>query len=294
MVNKEAFLIANKAEISYKPDIAIKFYSIIEKNGAGKPAIYWIIANLYNDVSDYSNAIVYYEKYISHPDAKDYLIASYLKLSYLYYTKKNKMKSKEYLRKAEEKVETTDEKYYISFYSGLMFYDEKKYDVAIERFKEALDIYPDDTKTLFFISICYYEKENNKKAIEFLERAYKIKENDPEVNNLLAYIYANEKIKLEEAHRLVDNALTYKPEYIAYLDTKAWIYYNSGDYEKSFEIFNRLEREITLSNENTPGFDEIFFHLSKIYRKMGDENTSKKYIEKIRKNFPKSKWLKKK
>ncbi|MGC8764827.1 MAG: tetratricopeptide repeat protein [Brevinematia bacterium] len=293
MANKEAFLIAGKAELSYKPEMAIRFYRVIEKNDAGKPAIYWIIANLYNDISDYSDAIAYYEKYISHPEAKDYVVASYLKLSYLYYTRKEKSKSRQYLTKAEELAKTDDEKYYINFYSGLMLYDEKKYKMAIEKFKESLKIYPEDLKTLFFIGVCYYETEENKKAIEFLERAVKIQENDPEVNNLLAYIYANEKIKFEEALRLVDNALTYKPDNIAYLDTKAWIYYNRGEFEKSFEIFNRVERSIAATNESTPGFDEIFFHLSKIYDKMGNESTSKKYIEKIKKNFPKSKWLKK-
>lgn len=290
MANKEAFLIAKKAEMSGKLEIAIKYYEYIEKNNTGKPSIYWIIANLYNDIKDYKKAIEYYTKYISDPEAKDYISMSYMKLSYIYHQQKDYNKSKEYLKKAQETAESDDEKQMINFYAGLIYYNEKKYNEAIKEFEKVLTFSSEDPKTLFFIGASYFEMKNNKKAIEYLEKAYQIKDNDPEINNLLAYVYSIEKIKLEEAHKIVDKALIIKPDNIAYLDTKGWIYYNQEDYKKSFEVFNKVEAIINSTNENTIGFDEIYYHLSKIYEKMGNKKEAQKYIEKIKKNFPDSKW----
>ncbi len=294
MENREAFLLGNKAEMSQKPELAIKFYKVIEKNNAGKPAIYWVIATLEYEIKNYDEAKKYFELYTSSEDAKDYLVDSYIKLSYIYHQKKDKTKSKEYIEKASSIATRSSEKYLVRFHSGLINYDNKKYDLAIKEFEEALELMPLDTKSLFFIGVSYYEKNNNKKAIEYLERALKLKENDPEINNLLAYVYSIEKVNLDKAHSLVDKALIIKPDYLPYLDTKGWIYYNQGEFQKSFEIFNKVESLVNNTNENSAGFDEIYFHLSKIYEKMGNKKESQKYIEKIKKNFPDSKWIPKK
>ncbi|MCX7820404.1 MAG: tetratricopeptide repeat protein [Brevinematales bacterium] len=290
MQNKEAFLLGNKAEISEKLELAIKFYKVIEKNNAGKPTIYWVIGTLCYEIKNYDEAKKYFELYTSSEEATDYLVDSYIKLSYIYHLKKEKEKSQEYISKANGIARKANEKYLVLFHSGLINYDNKKYDMAIKNFEDALEFMPLDTKSLFFIGVSYYEKNDNKKSIEYLERALKLKENDPEINNLLAYVYSIEKINLDKAHNLVDKALIIKPDYLPYLDTKGWIYYNEGNFQKSFEIFNKVETLVTTTNEDSAGFDEIYYHLSKIYEKMGNKKESQKYIEKIKKNFPESKW----
>ncbi len=294
MVNKEAFLLANKAELVEQIDIAINFYSIIEKNGGGVPVIYWIIGGLYYHKKDDNNAIKYLEKYISEPDANDYLVDSYIKLSYLYYQKTNNIKSDAYLKLAERKAIKEQEKYLVYFYKGLIEYDKKQYSKSIENFSNALNLIENDTKSMFFIAASLHEKKENKKAIEYLEKARKIRLYDPEINNFLAYLYSVEKTNFKDAHRLIDDALNIKPDYLPYLDTKGWIYYNEGEYEKSFEIFNKVETLIKETNENTKGFDEIYYHLSKIYEKMGNKKEAANYMEKIKKNFPASKWIEQK
>ncbi len=245
------------------------------------------------EIKNYDEAKKYFELYISSEEAQEYLVDSYLKLSYIHHQRKDHKKSKEYIEKANNIAKKTTENYLVRFYSGIINYDNKKYDTAIKEFEEALNLMPLDTKSLFFIGVSYYEKNDNKKAIEYLEKALKIEKNDPEINNLLAYVYSLEKINFELAHNLVDKALMIKPDSLPYLDTKGWIYYNQGDFQKSFEIFNKVETLVNTTNEDSQGFDEIYFHLSKIYEKMGNKKESQKYIEKIKKNFPDSKWLKK-
>jgi tetratricopeptide (TPR) repeat protein len=293
MANKEALLLGEKAEISRKIDIAIEFYTYIEKNKGGIPLIYWVIGNLYEEKKDYTNSIKYYEKYISFDnksEIKENLIAAYLKLAYVNYQTGKKEKSKYYLKKAEENVKNNDELYYVYFYKGLMMFDEKAYDRAIDFFKKALELSKNEAKLYFFIGASFFEKDDRMSAIEYLEKAFSIEPSDPEINNLLAYSYALEKKNFDRAMELVESALTVKPENIAYLDTKGWIYYQRGEYEKAFEVFNRVETLIQKTNEGTAGFDEIYFHLAKIYEEMGNEKEARNYKEKIRKYFPKSKW----
>jgi len=293
MANKEALLLGEKAEISRKIDIAIEFYTYLEKNKGGIPLIYWVIGNLYEEKKDYTNSIKYYEKYISFDnksEIKENLIAAYLKLAYVNYQTGKKEKSKYYLKKAEENVKNNDELYYVYFYKGLMMFDEKDYDRAIDFFKKALELSKNEAKLYFFIGASFFEKDDRMSAIEYLEKAFSIEPSDPEINNLLAYSYALEKKNFDRAMELVESALTVKPENIAYLDTKGWIYYQRGEYEKAFEVFNRVETLIQKTNEGTAGFDEIYFHLAKIYEEMGNEKEARNYKEKIRKYFPKSKW----
>jgi len=293
MANKEALLLGEKAEISRKIDIAIEFYTYLEKNKGGIPLIYWVIGNLYEEKKDYTNSIKYYEKYISFDnksEIKENLIAAYLKLAYVNYQTGKKEKSKYYLKKAEENVKNNDELYYVYFYKGLMMFDEKAYDRAIDFFKKALELSKNEAKLYFFIGASFFEKDDRMSAIEYLEKAFSIEPSDPEINNLLAYSYALEKKNFDRAMELVESALTVKPENIAYLDTKGWIYYQRGEYEKAFEVFNRVETLIQKTNEGTAGFDEIYFHLAKIYEEMGNEKEARNYKEKIRKYFPKSKW----
>jgi len=293
MANKEALLLGEKAEISRKIDIAIEFYTYIEKNKGALPLIYWVIGNLYEEKKEYTNSIKYYEKYISFDnksEIKENLIAAYLKLAYVNYQTGKKEKSKYYLKKAEENVKNNDELYYVYFYKGLMMFDEKAYDRAIDFFKKALELSKNEAKLYFFIGASFFEKDDRMSAIEYLEKASSIEPSDPEINNLLAYSYALEKKNFDRAMELVESALTVKPENIAYLDTKGWIYYQRGEYEKAFEVFNRVETLIQKTNEGTAGFDEIYFHLAKIYEEMGNEKEAQNYKEKIRKYFPKSKW----
>jgi tetratricopeptide (TPR) repeat protein len=293
MANKEALLLGEKAEISRKIDIAIEFYTYLEKNKGGIPLIYWVIGNIYEEKKDYTNSIKYYEKYISFDnksEIKENLIAAYLKLAYVNYQTGKKQKSKYYLKKAEENVKNNDELYYVYFYKGLMMFDEKAYDRAIDFFKKALELSKNEAKLYFFIGASFFEKDDRMSAIEYLEKAFSIEPSDPEINNLLAYSYALEKKNFDRAMELVESALTVKPENIAYLDTKGWIYYQRGEYEKAFEVFNRVETLIQKTNEGTAGFDEIYFHLAKIYEEMGNEKEARNYKEKIRKYFPKSKW----
>lgn len=290
MLNKEALLISEKAKVSGKIDMAIDYCKIIEKNNGGIPLIYWMIGDLYNDKDDLTNALKYYQKYVSHPKSKENLVIANLKIAYIYYQRNEKKKAMEYLRVAEEKSGKNEERYLIHFYKGLMLFEERKLDEAIKEFEKASRISKNDAKLYFFVGASYFEKSDRKEAIKYLEKALLIDENDPEINNLLAYSYALEKINLDKALRLIDNALSYKPDNLAYLDTKGWIYYQLENYEKSFEIFNRVEVIIQNTNENLKGFDEIYYHLSKIYEKMGNTKESKRYRKKISELFPESKW----
>ena len=62
--------------------------------------------------------------------------------------------------------------------------------------------------------------------------------------NELAWLYAEENIKLDEALQLVDRALSEEPENTVYLDTKAEVLLKMGYYEESKNL-----RDIILKHQ---------------------------------------------
>jgi Flp pilus assembly protein TadD len=62
-----------------------------------------------------------------------------------------------------------------------------------------------------------------------METAYEVNKDDVWILNDLATTYAEQNLKLEEALKLADRALTSQPENSFFLDTKAWILFKMGE-----------------------------------------------------------------
>jgi tetratricopeptide (TPR) repeat protein len=87
--------------------------------------------------------------------------------------------------------------------------------------------------------------------------------------NALSYVYAEDNVNIDEAYRLVQNALKIDPENPAYLDTLGWVYYRKGMYNESLRELSRAE---ALMVDPT-----IYSHLAEVYTKLNQPEMAKKY-----------------
>ncbi|MDQ6957306.1 MAG: tetratricopeptide repeat protein, partial [Mariprofundaceae bacterium] len=87
------------------------------------------------------------------------------------------------------------------------------------------------------------------KRYEDIERALKsLLDNNPEhadALNFLAYTYAEQGIKLDEAKNYIQRALAQKTNDGYYLDTLAWIYYKNGEYNNAISTQQKALKTVT-------------------------------------------------
>ncbi len=88
----------------------------------------------------------------------------------------------------------------------------------------------------YFMYQMQYANLDSSTKEEFLLASIKLHPDHAESYNDLAWLYTEENKNLEEALRLIDQALTFQPENFAFWDTKAEVLYKMGRIKEAIEI----------------------------------------------------------
>ena len=154
-------------------------------------------------------------------------------------------------------------------YLGQLYYSQKKYKKAILQFEIMLSIDKDNTDVMFLLGSLYLETGERLKAIDVFFKAVQYDPRDDTCLNSLAYSYAEEGIKLEEARELAERALEISPDNGAYLDSLGWIYYKKGMYQDAVKYLQKADRLLK---------DPVIYdHLGDVYLGLGNKEEAKKY-----------------
>lgn len=97
---------------------------------------------------------------------------------------------------------------------------------------------------------------------------------DPLVLNNLAYTYAVQNVKLDEAFRMSSAALKADPGNAAFLDTMAWVLYRQKKYKEAADV---IEKAIAAFGEDIHEGLEALEHAGDIYFALGDNIQAKLY-----------------
>ncbi len=73
-----------------------------------------------------------------------------------------------------------------------------------------------------------------------LAKAYEIDPDDISLANNLAYVYTDMGVKLDQAERLIRQALQGAPREIAFRDTLAWVLYKRGKFAEAGRVFQQM------------------------------------------------------
>ncbi len=103
-----------------------------------------------------------------------------------------------------------------------------QYDRALDRLNIYVPTDSDDEQLLMMRSACLSELGRNDEALADIEAAHRIDPSDPTLNNNLGYILAEAGIRLDQAERLVRQALTDQPKQVSFQDSLAWVFYKQG------------------------------------------------------------------
>jgi tetratricopeptide (TPR) repeat protein len=102
--------------------------------------------------------------------------------------------------------------------------------------------------------------------------------------NYVGYTYAEKNERLEYALQLIDKALLIDPGNAYYIDSRGWVYYQMGEYEKALID---LERATSIVEDAV-----ILEHLGDVYMKLEKPKKARQAYEKALKYEPDSKGLK--
>ncbi len=99
-------------------------------------------------------------------------------------------------------------------------------------------------------------------------------ENAAQARNYLGFMWIDRGIRLEEAGKLIGQAVAAEPENGAFIDSLGWYYYKIGDYDKALRELLRAEKRIT-------GGDAVVYdHIGDTYARKGDTAQALVYWEK--------------
>lgn len=155
---------------------------------------------------------------------------------------------------------------------GQFYFQQRKFDKALEQFKLILGKDPKNKTAKLFLGLVYDEKNLRPQAIKEFKEILAIEPDNADALNALGYLYAESGENLDEAQNLILKALKQEPKNGAYVDSLGWVYFKKGDFKKARE---KLEEAIFLIEDPV-----IFDHLGDTYFKLGDKNKAQEVWQK--------------
>lgn len=179
------------------------------------------------------------------------------------------------------------------FYLGIAYYQEEKYQLALDTYKEGLNIIPEKNlgmKSDFYgqIGDIYYQMKNLPDAYDSYEEALKYNDKNVAILNNYAYFLSLENKDLKKAERMSAQAVKLEPDNATYLDTYAWIFFMQGNYTLA-----KIYIESALAKDNTNSA-ELLDHYGDILYKNGEKEKAVEEWKKAQEAGKKSKTLEKK
>ena len=119
--------------------------------------------------------------------------------------------------------------------------------MSLQRMEEAIAVmnavleYHDDIWVHYQLAIAHDDLKNFDETEQHLKAFLEKQPDYPDVQNFLAYLYAEAGVKLDEAEALLNRALAADPDNPYYLDSLGWVYYKLG---RADEAIDHIQRAI--------------------------------------------------
>jgi Flp pilus assembly protein TadD len=133
---------------------------------------------------------------------------------------------------------------------------------AIDILKKMISLNPENDQFYFTLGAVYDEAKDKQNCITHMEKAIKLNPKNAAALNYLGYTWAEQGVRLDEAEKLIRQALQVEPNDGFYIDSLGWVFYQRGEYAKAVQ---QLERAAELVGQD-PTVNE---HLGDAYDKVG-------------------------
>ena len=144
------------------------------------------------------------------------------------------------------------------------WYNDNQYQKAINLMLSEEEKYTDSAEFYFDFGLLY-EKNKDFDAMEAnLKKAISLKPDYASAYNALGYSYADRNVKLEDAKKYIEIALSIEPQNHYILDSMGWVQFRLGNFDIAYEFITKA-----YAIQEDP---EIAAHLGEVLWKQGKEN----------------------
>lgn len=155
-------------------------------------------------------------------------------------------------------------------------------DEGLARFMELAERFPTDPVILYDLGVLYEKKRMREKALALMERIIGLDPWHADALNFLGYSWAEQGVRLKEAHAYIEKALALKP-YAGYImDSMGWVLFQEG---RASEAIPWLEKAV-----EREGPDPVILeHLGDAYAVTGNDEKAREAYRKALENLEEGK-----
>lgn len=138
--------------------------------------------------------------------------------------------------------------YYLSAFLG----EADRFDEAADAAKQGIEHYPQEARLHYQLGVTYERKGQRDQALGEMREVLKLRPQDPDALNFIAYHYAERGEKLDQALKQAQQALAQKQTSYIY-DTLGWIYYRMqrfAEAQRNLELAVALDPQDALIHEH--------------------------------------------
>lgn len=158
------------------------------------------------------------------------------------------------------------------------WYNDNQYQKAINLMLSEEEKYADSAEFYFDFGLLY-EKNKDFDAMEAnLKKAISLKPDYAIAYNALGYSYADRNVKLDDAKKYIEIALSIEPQNHYILDSMGWVHFRLGNYDIAYEFITKA-----YAIQEDP---EIAAHLGEVLWKQGKENEAMSVWQGSLEKFP--------
>jgi tetratricopeptide (TPR) repeat protein len=166
-------------------------------------------------------------------------IQARLRMAYLTFQMGEKERARQILNELLTLAPNQEEIYLTSAY----FYEEEnQWDRAIQALKAGQGKVERPQEIYFRLAVLYEKQHKRQESIEEIKKVLELDPNNPDAQNFLGYTYAEGGINLDEAERLIREALQAKPNSGHIIDSLGWVLFKKGQYNKAVVELERAHR----------------------------------------------------
>ena len=137
--------------------------------------------------------------------------------------------------------------------------------------KKVIDNQPLEIQFYSLVAEAYRAIGNHEKSDDYYEKAIKLDPDNLVILNNYSYFLSLRQKKLDIAEKMSKKTILAEPENYTYLDTYAWVQFNSGNFKKALEY---IEKAVQFDGVGDP---DILEHYGDILDKMGRKSEAIKY-----------------
>jgi pentatricopeptide repeat protein len=189
-------------------------------------------------------------------------------------------KTKEAIQAMEDAIQTKPKEATLYLILADLFEKEDQLPKALTVLQKGLDQNRDSVDLLFQLGALHDKMGEFEKMVTQMEEVLRLDPDHADALNYLGYSYADRGIHLDEALKLVQKAMTLKPNMGYITDSLGWVYFKLGQYEKALV-------ELEKANQLTPDDPIITEHLADSYFKLNRIEKAIELYEKALKLDPK-------